>query len=151
MGGQITGKDPYFNPKRARATLTGVLLMHIGLIAVPLIYSSLTDFFDPPLIVMKVGLTDLPLGDSPDAGAAADVPQPKSSEPEPDVSVDDLPNPQKVDDLPPDIPPPPRRSRIRRQNRRPTRRRTSSLRRRQSRKRIPRRHRRNRIRRSRIC
>jgi len=107
MGGQITGKDPYFNPKRARATLTGVLLMHIGLIAVPLIYSSLTDFFEPPLIVMKVGLADLPLGDSPDAGAAANVHQSKTSEPEPDVPMDDLPNPQKVEDLPPDIPPPP--------------------------------------------
>ena len=107
MGGQITGKDPYFNPKRARAILTGVLLMHVGLIAVPLIYSSLTDYFDPPLIVMKVGLADLPLGDSPDAGAVADEPRPKTSEPEPDVSIDDLPTPQKVDDLPPDIPPPP--------------------------------------------
>ena len=107
MDGQITGKDPYFNPKRARAILTGVLLMHVGLIAVPLIYSSLTDYFDPPLIVMKVGLADLPLGDSPDAGAVADEPRPKTSEPEPDVSIDDLPTPQKVDDLPPDIPPPP--------------------------------------------
>lgn len=103
MGGQITGKDPYFNPKRARAILTGVLLMHVGLIAVPLIYSSLTDFFEPPLIVMKVGLADLPLGDSPDAGAVADEPQLKTSEPEPVVSVDDLPKVQKPDDLPPEI------------------------------------------------
>ncbi len=105
MGGQF-GKDPYFNPKRARAILTGVLLMHVGLIAVPLIYSSLTDFLEPPLIVMKVGLADLPPGDSPDAGAvAADVPAPKSSEPEP---MDELPlDPQKPADLPPDLPPPP--------------------------------------------
>ena len=104
MGGQFNGKDPYFNPKRARAILTGVLLMHVGLIAVPLIYSSLTDFFEPPLIVMKVGLADLPLGDSPDAGAVADVPAPKTSEPEPVLDLP--PDPQKVDDLPPDIPPP---------------------------------------------
>jgi len=98
--------DPYTNPKRARAILFGVLLMHVGVIAVPLIYASLTDFFDPPVIVMKVGLADLPLGDSPDAGAVADVPAPKTEEPDP-VSVDDMPTPQKVDDLPPDIPPPP--------------------------------------------
>ena len=104
MGGQYN-KDPYFNPKRARAILTGVLLLHVGVIAVPLIYSSLTDFFqDPPVIVMKVGLADLPLGDSPDAGAPADAPQ-EVSEPEP-VSVDDIPDPQHVADLPPDLPPP---------------------------------------------
>ena len=32
--------DPYFNPKRTRDILFGVLLVHIGIIAVPLIYSS---------------------------------------------------------------------------------------------------------------
>ena len=103
MGGQFN-KDPYFNPKRARAILTCVLLMHIGVIAVPLIYSSLTDYFDPPLIVMKVGLADLPLGDSPDAGAPADAVSAQTSEPEPVTELP--PDPQKVDDLPPDIPPP---------------------------------------------
>jgi outer membrane biosynthesis protein TonB len=99
-------KDPYANPKRARAILFGVLLLHVGVIAVPLIYASLTDFFDPPVIVMKVGLADLPPGDSPDAGAVADASSPKTAEPDP-VSVDDIPDPQKVDDLPPDLPPPP--------------------------------------------
>lgn len=103
MGGQFN-KDPYFNPKRAQAILTGVLLLHVGVIAVPLIYSSLTDFFqDPPVIVMKVGIADLPLGDSPDAGATADAPE--VSEPDP-VSVDDIPDPQHIADLPPDLPPP---------------------------------------------
>ena len=106
MGGQFN-KDPYFNPKRARAILTGVLLMHIAIILFPLIYASLTEFFDPPVIVMKVGLADLPLGDSPDAGAPADVPA-NTSEPDPVVSVDDIPNPQQVADLPPDLPPPPK-------------------------------------------
>ena len=100
-------KDPYTNPKRARAILFGVLLMHVGIIAVPLIYASLTEFLDPPVIVMKVGLADLPLGDSPDAGAPADSPATKTSEPDP-VSVDDIPDPQHVDDLPPDVPPPPK-------------------------------------------
>ena len=99
-------KDPYTNPKRARAILFSVLLMHVGVIAVPLIYASLTEFFDPPLIVMKVGIADLPLGDSPDAGAVADIPSTQTAEPDP-VSVDDIPDPQKVADLPPDLPPPP--------------------------------------------
>lgn len=99
--------DPYTNPKRARAILFGVLLMHVGVIAVPLIYASLTEFFDPPVIVMKVGLADLPLGDSPDAGAAEVEPAPKTAEQDP-VSVDDIPDPQKPADLPPDIPPPPK-------------------------------------------
>ena len=104
MGGQFN-RDPYFNQKRARAILFGVLLMHVGVIAVPLIYSSLTDFFrDPQPIVMKVGITDLPLGDSPDAGSPADAPA-EVSEPDP-VSVDDIPDPQKVAALP-DLPPDP--------------------------------------------
>ena len=103
MGSQFSS-DPYFNPKRARTILTGVLLMHVALIAIPLIYSSLTDFFNPPVIVMKVGLADLPLGDSPDAGAPADTPAQKTSEPD-SVSMDNIPTPQKVADLPPDLPP----------------------------------------------
>jgi len=104
MGGRFD-KDPYFNQKRARRILTGVLLLHVALIAVPLIYSSLTEFFDPPVIVMKVGLADLPLGDSPDAGAAAPA-DTSVAEPDP-VSVDDIPDPKSVADLPPDLPPPP--------------------------------------------
>ena len=106
MGAQFV-KDPYFNQKRASSVLFCVLLVHIGIIAIPLIYSSLTEYFDPPLIVMKVGLADLPLGDSPDAGAPADAPADSAvSEPDP-VSVDDIPDPHQVADLPPDIPPPP--------------------------------------------
>ena len=101
------GKDPYFNQRRARAILSGVLLTHIALIAIPLIYASLTEFLNPPVIVMKVGLADLPLGDSPDAGTPADVPAPATSEPDP-VSVDDIPDPHQVADLPPDLPPQPK-------------------------------------------
>ena len=82
-----------------------MLLTHVALIAVPLIYSSLTEFFDPPVIVMKVGLADLPLGDSPDAGAVAPA-DASVSEPDP-VFVDDIPDPKSVADLPPDLPPPP--------------------------------------------
>ena len=93
-------KDPYTNPRRARAILFGVLLMHVGVIAVPLIYASLTDFFDPPVIVMKVGLADLPLGDSPDAGQPAPADTPKAAEPEPVTELP--PDPQRPADLPPE-------------------------------------------------
>jgi len=99
--------DPYFSPKRARAISFGVFLLHISIIAVPLIYASLTEYFDPPVIVMKVGLADLPLGDSPDAGQPAQADTPDVSEPEP-VSVDDIPEPQRPAELPPDLPPPPK-------------------------------------------
>ena len=102
MGGQF--KDTYFNAKRAQVILFGVLMAHICIVAVPLIYASLTDYFDPPLIVMKVGIADLPLGDSPDAGQPVTASSPAASEPDP-VSVDDIPSPTKVDPLP-DLPQP---------------------------------------------
>ena len=96
-------RDPYYSSRRARSVLFGVLMVHIAIIAVPLIYASLTEYFDPPLIVMKVGLVDLPPGDSPDAGQPApDISA--TSEPEPML---DLPaDPKQVDPLP-DLPPPP--------------------------------------------
>lgn len=101
MGG--TFKDPYYNSKRARGVLFGVLLVHIAVIAVPLIYASLTEYFDPPLVVMKVGLADLPPGDSPDAGQPApDTPEVSDPEPTFDLPAD----PKQVDPLP-DLPPPP--------------------------------------------
>ena len=107
MNGQI-GNDPYFSPKRLRIILTSVLLVHVGVIIVPMINSFLTDYFDPPLVVMKVGLADLPLGDFPDAGAPAPA-DTSVSEPDP-VSVDDIPDPKSVADLPPEqkIEPPPK-------------------------------------------
>jgi TonB family protein len=97
MGGRTN--DPYFNPRRTRNILFGVLLVHIGVIAVPLIYSSLSDYFDPPLVVMKVGLADLPLGDSPDAGQPTQADTPAKTDPAP---VDDIPDPTNVDPLPPE-------------------------------------------------
>ena len=97
----VQNSDPYFSPKRTRNILFCVLLAHISIVAVPLIYSSLTDYFDPPLVVMKVGLADLPLGDSPDAGQPTTADAPSKTEPDP-PSVDDLPDPAKVDPLPPE-------------------------------------------------
>lgn len=97
MGGRTD--DPYFSSRRTRNILFGVLLVHIGVIAVPLIYSSLSDYFDPPLVVMKVGLADLPLGDSPDAGQPTQADTSSKTDPAP---VDDLPDPTNVDPLPPE-------------------------------------------------
>ena len=48
MGGMF--RDPYYSSRRARSVLFGVLMVHIAIIAVPLIYASLTEYFDPPLI-----------------------------------------------------------------------------------------------------
>jgi len=91
--------DPYFNARRAKIILFSVLLVHVCIVAVPMIFSMLTEYFDPPLIVMKVGIADLPLGDSPDAGQPAQADA--ASEPDP-ISIDDIPTPTKVDPLPPE-------------------------------------------------
>ena len=97
-------KDPYFSPKRAQGILVGVLMFHAAIIIVPLIFAALSDFFDPPVFVMKVGVADLPLGDAPDAGP----PPATETEPDPVVpSADDFPDPTHVDPLP-DLPPPPK-------------------------------------------
>jgi TonB family protein len=100
--------DPYFNGRRSRIILVTVFFLHAAIIAVPLIYASLTDYFDPPVIVMKVGMADLPPGDAPDAGEVAqNEPQQQVNEPDP-VPVDSIPDPKKLDplpDLPPDPPP----------------------------------------------
>ena len=103
MGGNF--KDPYFSAKRAQGILVGVLMLHAAIIVVPLIFAALSDYFvDPPVFVMKVGIADLPLGDAPDAG-----PTPAAqTDPEPALpSVDDFPDPTKIDPLP-DLPPPPK-------------------------------------------
>lgn len=100
--------DPYFNGRRSRVILVTVFFLHAAIIAVPLIYASLTEYFDPPVIVMKVGMADLPPGDAPDAGEVAqNEPQQQVDEPDP-APVDSIPDPQKLDplpDLPPDPPP----------------------------------------------
>lgn len=96
--------DPYFNGRRSRVILVTVFFLHAAIIAVPLIYASLTEYFDPPVIVMKVGMADLPPGDAPDAGEVApDEPRQQVDEPDP-TPVDSIPDPSKVDPLP-DLPP----------------------------------------------
>ena len=96
--------DPYFNGRRSRVILVTVFFLHAAIIAVPLIYASLTEYFDPPVIVMKVGMADLPPGDAPDAGEVSqDEPRQQVDEPDP-TPVDSIPDPSKVDPLP-DLPP----------------------------------------------
>ena len=96
--------DPYFNGRRSRVILVTVFFLHAAIIAVPLMYASLTEYFDPPVIVMKVGMADLPPGDAPDAGEVApDEPRQQVDEPDP-TPVDSIPDPSKVDPLP-DLPP----------------------------------------------
>ena len=97
--------DPYFNGRRSRVILVTVFFLHAAIIAVPLIYASLTEYFDPPVIVMKVGMADLPPGDAPDAGEVAqnEPQQQQVDEPDP-APVDSIPDPQKLDPLP-DPPP----------------------------------------------
>ena len=103
MGGSF--KDPYFSLKRAQGILVGVLMFHVGILIVPLIFAALSDYFiDPPVFVMKVGMADLPLGDSPEAGP----PPVAQTDPDPVVpKADDFPDPTHVDPLP-DLPPPPK-------------------------------------------
>ena len=98
-------KDPYFSLKRAQGILVGVLMFHVGILIVPLIFAALSDYFiDPPVFVMKVGMADLPLGDSPEAGP----PPAAQTDPDPVVpKADDFPDPTHVDPLP-DLPPPPK-------------------------------------------
>jgi len=95
--------DPYFNGRRSRVILVTVFFLHAAIIAVPLIYASLTEYFDPPVIVMKVGMADLPPGDAPDAGEVAQNEPQQVDEPDP-APVDSIPDPQKLDPLP-DPPP----------------------------------------------
>ena len=97
-------KDPYFSLKRAQGILVGVLMFHVGILIVPLIFAALSDYFDPPVFVMKVGVADLPLGDSPDAGPPPAT-TPAQTDPEPILDLP--PDPQKPDPLP-DLPPPPK-------------------------------------------
>ena len=95
--------DPSFNGRRSRVILVTVFFLHAAIIAVPLIYASLTEYFDPPVIVMKVGMADLPPGDAPDAGEVAQNEPQQVDEPDP-APIDSIPDPQKLDPLP-DPPP----------------------------------------------
>lgn len=93
--------DPYFNSRRAKRILVTVFLLHLAIIVLPLIFASLTEHFEPRIIVMNVGMADLPAGDSLDSGETA------SSEPLTPLSEPELPPVDSFDDPtpPPELPP----------------------------------------------
>lgn len=94
-------RDPYFNGRRAKRILVTVFLLHLAIIVLPLIFASLTEQFEPRIIVMNVGMADLPAGDSLDSGEAA------SSEPLTPLNEPELPPVDSFDDPtpPPELPP----------------------------------------------
>ena len=93
--------DPYFNGRRAKQILVTVFLLHLAIIVLPLIFASLTEHFEPRVIVMNVGMADLQLGDAPDAGEIA------SSKPPTPVNEPELPSVESYADPipPPELPP----------------------------------------------
>ena len=97
-----TVRDPYFDYGRAQAIFFYVLLIHVGIVGVPLLVFSFlnrTEHTDPPLVVMKVGL-EMPFGDSPDAGQpaeAAPVSDPAPAQPVVEPVVEPKVEPVKKD------------------------------------------------------
>ena len=96
-----TSRDPYFNSRRAKRILVTVFLLHLAIIVLPLIFASLTEQFEPRIIVMNVGMADLPAGGSLDSVETA------SSEPLTPLSEPELPPVDSFDDPtpPPELPP----------------------------------------------
>lgn len=94
-------RDPYFNGRRAKQILVTVFLLHLAIIVLPLIFASLTEHFEPRVIVMNVGMADLQLGDAPDVREIA------SSEPLTPVNAPELPSVESYADPtpPPELPP----------------------------------------------
>jgi len=94
-------RDPYFNGRRAKQILVTVFLLHLAIIVLPLIFASLTEHFEPRVIVMNVGMADLQLGDAPDVREIA------SSEPLTPVNEPELPSVESYADPtpPPELPP----------------------------------------------
>lgn len=94
-------RDPYFNSRRAKRILVSVFLLHLAIIVLPLIFASLTEEFEPRIIVMNVGIADLPPGGRLDSGETA------SSEPLTPLNEPELPPVDSFDDPtpPPELPP----------------------------------------------
>ena len=95
--------DPYFNGRRAKRILVTVFLLHLAIIVLPLIFASLTEHFEPRIIVMNVGMADLPAGDSLDSGdiASSELQTPAN---EPELPpVESLQDPTPPPELPPEV------------------------------------------------
>ena len=107
------GIDPYDSPPRRRKIFLVVLTAHALLILVPLIWLHISRLLDPPKIVMKVGLVDLPEGNSldvpkdqtgkPEKPSATAEPEPAQPVPEPPA-----PEPVKTETPPPKTETPPK-------------------------------------------
>ena len=96
-------RDPYFNGRRAKQILVAVFLLHLAVIILPLIFASLTEHFEPRVIVMNVGMADLQLGDAPDAGEnASSAPPTPFNEPEL-PPVESYADPTPPPELPPEV------------------------------------------------
>ena len=96
-------RDPYFNGRRAKRILVTVFLLHLAIIVLPLIFASLTEHFEPRIIVMNVGMADLPAGDSLDSGdiTSSELPTPAN---EPELPpVESLQDPTPPPELPPEV------------------------------------------------
>ena len=96
-------RDPYFNGRRAKRILVTVFLLHLAIIVLPLIFASLTEHFEPRIIVMNVGMADLPAGDNLDSGdiASSELPAPAH---EPELPpVESLQDPTPPPELPPEV------------------------------------------------
>ena len=108
------GIDPYAGRIRLFKITVWVVIAHILLVMGVIFVPSLVDWFHkllhrndpPPVIVMKVGLADLPEGDSPDA--PPQPPEPPKPKPEPPKPEPPKPEPPKPEPPKPEPPPPPK-------------------------------------------
>ncbi len=105
--------DPYVNTGRMGAITVWVVAAHLAvflLLPLTVWVVSLMKTEEPPLIVMKVGLVDLPEGDSlnaPEDGIK--LPEPPAPEPEPVAPPETKPvKPDPVPPAPEPLPPPPK-------------------------------------------
>ena len=113
------GIDPYAGRIRLFKITVWVVIAHILLVMGVIFVPSLVDWFHkllhrndpPPVIVMKVGLADLPEGDSPDAPPQPPEPpkpKPEPPKPEPPKPEPPKPEPPKPEPPKPEPPPPPK-------------------------------------------
>ena len=99
------GMDPYANSNRTKWIAIWVICAHLMVfVIVPLVLLGVDLLVpeEPPLVVMKVGLVDLPEGDSPDApvnGEQQPIPEPPA--PEPPAPEPPKPEPPKPVPAPP--------------------------------------------------
>ena len=110
------GMDPYANSNRTKWIAVWVICAHLMVfVIVPLVLLGVDLLVpeEPPLVVMKVGLVDLPEGDSPDApvnGEQQPIPEPPAPEPpKPEPPKPEPPKPEPPKPEPPKpVPAPPK-------------------------------------------